>query len=82
MRTMPRVIAADKDLGTPTFALPAVSGDVWLNGVKALVARDLTPAELDRCERMARHNWSIIVAAEDILGRTITHEEVEARRNW
>lgn len=79
---MPRIIRGDEFIGMHTFTLPAVSDEVWLNGVKSLVARDLTTAELDRCEKMARHNWSIIVAAEDILGRAISREEVEARRNW
>lgn len=82
MRIMPQVIEADKFLRTPTIALPTLSADRWNNGVRALVARDLTPVESARCDEMARHNWSLIVVAEEILGREFTPEEVESRKNW
>ncbi len=59
--------------------IPALMPDKWADLVEALIARSITTEEKQRIEKMARHNWTARIVAEDILGRDLTTEEVEER---
>jgi len=59
--------------------IPALLPDKWAELVGALIARPTTKEEKQRIEKMARHNWTARIVAEDILGRDLTTEEVEER---
>lgn len=66
---------------TPDGKIPALPADEWARLVAALIGRPTTEVENDRIEKMARHNWTVRVVAEDIVGRDLTEEEVaNARR--
>lgn len=81
MRTMPTMMTVINQHGQNAMVPVPIAAD-WSGSVEALVARKLTAEELAKAERMAKHNWSVRVAAEAILGRDLTYEEVESRRNW
>lgn len=81
MRTMPSTIEHPFNPKL-SITLPTLTGDKWLAAVCALVGRELTEGEQSRVKRCLTHNWSVRATAEDILGRDLTYEEVEARRHW
>lgn len=78
MRTMPDTIT-DPSSGE-SISLPAT--DNWQANALALIGRPITPAEHDEMVKMWRHNWTVRVAAEKILGHNLTTDEVDARKNW
>lgn len=80
MREMPSVI--HDPITAEGIDVPALSRDKWYEAVVALVGRHLTDEEMARVAKCAKNNWTVVVTAEDILGRQLTPEEVVARRKW
>ena len=78
MRTMPGFATDPSD---PTKAIPIPVARDWDKLVRALIARPLTAAEDARVAWMRRCNWTARVAAEDVLGRTLTTAEFASRRS-
>lgn len=80
MRKMPSVI--HDPITGEGIELPCLVAGDWSAAVVALVGRTLTEQEKARVTQCYNHNWSVRVTAEDILGRSLTAEEVQERKTW
>ena len=50
------------------------------DAIRALVGRDLSPAEQATLANMKAHNWTVRVAAEALIGRQLTDCEMQAAK--
>lgn len=80
MRRMPTSVSSVPFTEREWHALDLPVAMHYHRAVLCLVGRELTPAEQERLERMANHQWTVRAAAEDLLGRDLTHDEFEARK--
>jgi len=64
MRTMPTILSD----GSP---VPSVSAAEFNRRLEEIASRPLTEAELARVERMAAHNWTLRVIAEELFGSDV-----------
>lgn len=85
MRMMPSKIenkGLGRGHGAREIPVPAIPPGDWMDAVRALVARPLTDDDLLMAKKMASRNWTVRVAAEAILGRSLTEGELQSRRTW
>lgn len=78
MRKMPIIISGADALPHQPMIIPSLPLDEWHDLVRAFINRELTVDEIAQVEKMAAHNWTARVAAEAIIGRDLTTEEVAA----